>query len=233
MGQLTHDDALRQMAQARVLFIGDHHDDVLHHDRVLHLLAALRARGTFATVGLEAIGAQDRAELDGFLAGQISMVQLRHRVAARWPGSWLDNPQLDRQFYRALLRQARDWDCPAFPLEPAPRLPLPERDAVIAESIRTAAQRHPESLIVVIVGQAHLLGQGSLIERVDLPWAAVAARPSVSLRDQIDSIPPSRDQPWFVTPSGLLLHDPRLNEPMSRSARGPVVTPSRDPTAAS
>jgi hypothetical protein len=47
--------------------------------------------------------------------------------------------------------------------------------------VRAAAERYPDRVLVVIIGQAHLLGMGDLIERVGLPSLALGASPPPSL----------------------------------------------------
>ena len=177
-------ELLHQIQSARVLFLGDHHTDSALHRRQLALLDTLRAAEIPLVFGLESIGEQDRPVLRQFLMGAIDMERLIAGIESRWPGSWLSSNQLDSGFYRSVMRRAREWQSPTFALEPVPRLPLNLRDPLIAENIRMASERHPDRLIVCIVGHAHLLGRGRLLERVGQPAIATGARLSRSLAER-------------------------------------------------
>lgn len=171
----------KELAASRVLYLGDHHHDHDLHARMLALLSELHARGHRLRLGLECIGSEDAPALDAYLAGQTSLADLAEQARRRWPDSWLTTDRVDAAFYRELLRRARANGWPAFALEPTPRLSLYERDQVIAASIHAEATRHPDDLVVVIVGHTHLLGEGRLVSRVGLPNCAIVPRLSVSL----------------------------------------------------
>jgi len=181
VGSATGDEFLRLATHARVLWLGDHHRDLALHGRQLALLQQLHERGVRCCLGLEAIGVDDQPAVAAFLAGHGDVDELAQRLRARWPGSWLDAGDVDREHYRALLQFARDSHTPVFALEPTPRLPLPRRDAVIAASVQTAAERNPDRLVVTIVGQAHLLGDGRVPLRSELPSLLVGAVPPPGL----------------------------------------------------
>ncbi len=180
-GGVTSADFCRQLAAARVLYLGDHHSDHDLHARMLALLDELRDREFRLHLGLECLGTEDTPALQSYLAGDLDLEVVAERARDRWPGSWLTSRRLDQAFYRELLRRAKAHRWPVFALEPTPRLPLFERDQVIAGRVRTEADAHPKDLIVVIVGHTHLLGEGALIERVGLPHVAIGARLSVTL----------------------------------------------------
>src|SRR5690606_36647970 len=96
-----------------------------------------------------------------------------------------DHDRIDSAHYRALLAFARARSIPVWALEPVPRLPLERRDPWIAARLRSLAHRVPDHLVVVVVGHAHLLGRGALVERVRLPAAAIGARLSVTLQNRL------------------------------------------------
>ena len=208
VGHLSERDLMVRMRAARVLYLGDLHDDAELHRQILALLDDAHRAGIPTVLGLEAIGEQDQDVVDGFLARRLGMDELRNRIGRRWPGSWLDSSQVDADFYRTLLERARERATPLFALEPAPRWDLWRRDALIATNVRVAAQRHPTSLIVVLVGQAHLLGGDRLITQIGLPWVAVGARPSVALQEQLADYPTPADARYLITESGVLLRRP-------------------------
>jgi len=180
-GSATGDEFLRLVAHSRVLWLGDHHRDMALHGLQLALLQQLHERGVRCCLGLEAIGIDDQPAVAAFLAGRGDVDELAQKLRARWSQTWLVASDVDRDHYRALLQFARDSGTPVFALEPTPRLPLSRRDPVIAASVQTAAERNPDRLVVAIVGQAHLLGDGRLPLRSELPSLLVGAVPPPGL----------------------------------------------------
>lgn len=180
------DTLLSSLGSVRVLYLGDHHENPTLHAYQLRLLDRIARAGVPVALGLEAVGTQDRPAVEEFMRGGTTR-QLRSRIGLRWPGSWLEQDQIDGGFYLALLEAARQRQWPVFALEPTPRLPLAQRDETIAANIRDASRRHPDRLLVVVVGQAHLLGEGRLIDRVDLPHLAIGAGPSEQLLHSISA----------------------------------------------
>jgi hypothetical protein len=126
----------------------------------------------------------------------MGMPELRERVRRRWSGSWLEDHEVDGAFYRQVLSWAAVTRTPVFGLESVPRAALYDRDALIAERVRELVGRHAEDLIVVVVGHAHLLGEGRLIERVGRRHVAIGARMSLALQ---------RDAAQKARPAGSLL----------------------------
>jgi len=168
-------------ASTRVLWLGDHHRSTLLHRFQRELLEALVAAGRPLDLVLEAVGEQDEPWVAAHLAGRVDEATLRARVRDRWPGSWLDDPELDSAYYRSLLAFARRHRIAVHGLEPTPRLPLAERDRHIAARVRTIAAARPERLVVVLVGQSHLLGEGDVVANCGLPALMVGGEPSAEL----------------------------------------------------
>lgn len=195
-----------ELDDAAILWLGDHHEDRELHARMLELITELAASRRIA-IGLEAVGVEDEPKLGRFLAGSDDLDALSDSIRARWSESWLSHPQIDAAFYRSVLEVARDGKLPVFALEPAPRLPLTERDAWIADRIRRARRHLPDRLVVVVVGHAHLLGDGKLVARTGLPSVVVGARLSRSLRA---AYPDVRDAAgsYLRTDAGVLFFNP-------------------------
>ncbi|MBM4061483.1 MAG: ChaN family lipoprotein [Planctomycetes bacterium] len=171
-----------ELRQVRVLWLGDQHGSSRVHGLQSQLLEELRRRGIPMLLVLECLGTQDEPLVQDYLAGNIDLLQLRRAVRERWSGSWLDDPELDPFFYRTLLSFAARQGIPVRALEPVPRAPLAGRDAAIAERVADIAEAHGDRLVVVLVGQAHLLGQGDLVHRTNQPCLAVGAEPPAALR---------------------------------------------------
>lgn len=196
---LTREQLLGEIDRTRILYLGDHHADQQLHERLVELLQQVQTRGRTFVLALEAIGLEHEREVAAFLERRLEMTELRAQVV----DSWLDHEEVDSAFYRYLLLAARQWRVPVFALEQIPRLPLAQRDAVIAARVRRIALAHPEALVVVVVGHAHLLGQGGLVARVGLPHVALGARLSVALQRQLTARPAPRGA-FVRTTSGVV-----------------------------
>lgn len=214
IGTLDWDQFDERVANADVLFLGDHHFDQGLHDQIIRTITRLSDEGHDVAIGIEAIGMQDEAALAQYLSGAWSLDALRDAVRGRWPDSWLDHDAVDSAFYRKLLATARQTSSAVFALEPTPRLTLAERDAFIGKRIRAVRGLMPDRLLVVVIGHAHLYGQGRLAERTGLRSLAVCARLSRSLSQSAASLPieaPEASRPRFVeSDRGVLFFDPRI-----------------------
>lgn len=180
---LTRTELLRTMRGTRVLWLGDHHRSARLHGLQLELLQQLHDAGVPLVLALEAIGEQDEGDVAAFLRGDVEMAELRTRLRRRWSGSWLDDRELDPWHYQSLLAFARRARAPVHAIEPTPRLPMAHRDPHIATTVLTIAHEHQGKLVVVVVGQAHLVGDGDLVARTGLPNLAFGGEPPPSLRE--------------------------------------------------
>lgn len=201
---MTREAFRKRLDHTRVLFLGDHHRDTILHAEILALLAWISDQGKRPILGIEAVGIQDDAAMQEYLAGDIDLEHLRIRITTRWPESWLDNPDVDQRFFRDLLGVCRSHRIPMFALEPTPRLKLSDRDTLIAGNIRRALRLHPDRLIVVVVGHAHLLGQGHLFGRVGAPALAIAARFSPTLSQSAAAHNSVASSSFLQTERGIL-----------------------------
>lgn len=199
-GSMPTAELHRRLTAVRVLWLGDDHRDGSLHARQRRLLQELRAHGVRLALGLEALGTDDMPFVDDWRLGRSDLATLRRRMRQRWPGSWLEDSDVDGEHFRALLVDSRNAGEPVFALEPTPRLPLAARDPLIAAAVRQAAVTYPDRLLVVVVGQAHLLGDGNLIARTGLPAIAVGALPPLAIPQR----PPTRQPGHLVRASGDL-----------------------------
>ena len=188
VARVPRKELLDQIEASRILWLGDHHRHSRLHALQTELLQQLQRRGVRMAYGLEAIGTRDERMVHDFLANRIDLNGLRAGMRARWDGSWLDDRSLDPWFYRSLLESAKRHRIPVFALEPTPRLPLATRDTFIAQTVQKASERHPDRLLVVFVGQTHLLGKGDLVYRVPLKNTIIGGLPTQPLMAQA---PPS------------------------------------------
>jgi uncharacterized iron-regulated protein len=181
----TRATLLAQLPNRRVLWLGDHHASSMLHGLHLELLEAVAAvcadsRRPLVLV-LDALGEQDQPAVTEFLGGRLEMRDLQRQLRARWPGSWLDDSALDPWYYRSLLAFGKRHGTAVHALEPTPRLPLADRDPRMAARIAAIATAAPDALVVVVVGQAHLLGTGDMVRRTGLPGLALGGEPPAAL----------------------------------------------------
>ena len=201
---LSRDAFTTRLRDARILYLGDHHRDTEHHVRLLELIEWVCDQGYQPVLGIEAIGTEDNPHLQEYLNDDISLELLRTRVLVRWQDSWLDSASVDSKFFRSLLRLAHDRGLSAFPLEPTPRLALGARDSVIAKQVRRALVLHPDELLIVVVGHAHLLGNGHLVGRVGTPSIVIGAELSETLEQEFQNHPATADTEFLRTDRNVL-----------------------------
>ena len=122
--------------------------------------------------------------------------------------------------------RARGTARPVFALEPTPRLPLYERDQAMARTVLRHAREHPDALLVVIVGETHLLGYGQLVQRVALPHVIVCASLSVSLREDAARTRFDPRHRFVETDAGVLFFAQAARESSGRDPK--LSTPTAD-----
>ena len=205
-------EMLEALRSARLIWLGDHHESERLHTLQRDLLEQLVRTGARLTFVLEAVGSEDDAAVARYLRGDRSLAELRTEIAGRWPGSWLEEATLDAAFYRGLLEFAKEHTIPVFGAEPTPRVPLRHRDDTIARRVQQVAAAAAERTVVVVVGQAHLLGTGNLVARTGLSGAVRGGVPPARLRD---ATPSRTDRGFFRSNGGLWWF-----APMFADARG-------------
>lgn len=104
-------EALTVLASARIVAVGESHDDAAHHVLQAEVLAALAARVPLA-VGLEMVEAEDQPALDAFMSGATSEADF-----AVW---WKTNWGFDFSLYKPVFDAARAAGVPVRGLN-APR----------------------------------------------------------------------------------------------------------------
>lgn len=89
-----------EFAGADVVFVGEHHDDHLHHRKQLMVIRALHESGADVAVGLEMFLATENEVLDGWVAGTVAEGDIKKVFAEHWTVPWAK--------YRAIFVYARD-----------------------------------------------------------------------------------------------------------------------------
>ena len=205
------DDLLSLARSTGILLLGDLHQDVMLHSQHRSLIGRLVEHDVPVVLVLEALASQDDEHTTAYLRGELNMEELRERIAARWARSWLEPSRAwDYLAWRSLLRTAQKNEWPVYGLEEAPRRPLLERDALIADNLQDIRTRHPDRLVVAIVGQAHLAGEGSVGDRLVDEAVRVLVRPSTALADAatdetsekpFSNLPALGEQAFLLRPS--------------------------------
>lgn len=106
---VAYAEMLADLAEARVVYLGERHTLARHHDTQLRILEDLAARGRRLVLGLEQLEAAHQATLDRFNQGQIDFAQLA--AATGWPQRWRNYQQ-----YQPLLEAARTRNIPVVAL---------------------------------------------------------------------------------------------------------------------
>ena len=101
------------LADHRVVFIGETHDNYAHHVAQLELIKALHRAGADLAIGMEMFQQPFQSYLDGFIAGDIPEGDMLR--GTEWYKRWV----YDYRHYRPILRFARDNAIPVIALNVA------------------------------------------------------------------------------------------------------------------
>ena len=123
------------LSDARLILVGEHHNNRFHHDAQLEIIRILHQAGRQVVVGLEMFRRDSQEELDRYVAGQIA--------EADFLPIYLDNWNYDWSLYRPVFHYAREHRLPMVGLN-VPR-----------ELTRQVARRGFDSLSPDQKGQLH------------------------------------------------------------------------------
>ncbi|TLF45995.1 PDZ domain-containing protein [Halomonas urmiana] len=123
-GQWVTDDGQRrstaalmpELAERRVLLLGERHDRLDHHRWQLHTLAALHAHRPSMVIGLEMLPREAQPALDAWTAGELD--EAGFLAASDWQRAWGFDPAL----YLPILHFARMQRIPLVALNVTPAL---------------------------------------------------------------------------------------------------------------
>ena len=152
---------IERLAEKRVVFVGETHDQYAHHLNQLAIIRGLWKRGKDLAIGMEFFQQPFQADLDAFVRGEIDEKTLLRRT------EYFDRWGYDYRLYRPILRFARDQGIPLIALnlereitdrvkavgiaglKPAEQARLPQRLAQESEAyrqrIRAIFQHHPKA----------------------------------------------------------------------------------------
>jgi len=104
------DELIPQLAEQRVVYVGESHTDYAHHLQQLAILRALRQRNPRLAIGLEMIQQPFQPVLDDYLARRID--EREFLVRTEWYSRW----RYDFRLYRPILEFARAEGLPVIAL---------------------------------------------------------------------------------------------------------------------
>jgi uncharacterized iron-regulated protein len=100
--------AMDKLENARLVLVGEHHGNPWHHQAQLAVIQALHKAGRPVAVGLEMFRQESQADLDRWIAGELPEQDFKP--------IFLDNWNLDWQFYRPIFEYAREHKIPMIGL---------------------------------------------------------------------------------------------------------------------
>jgi uncharacterized iron-regulated protein len=106
---LTYEDMLDDLAESRVIYLGERHTLDRHHAIQERIVTDLTRRGVPLVLGLEQLEAFNQAALDRYCQGEIDFDELAEQTA--WGKRWSNYEQ-----YRPILEAARQAGAPILAL---------------------------------------------------------------------------------------------------------------------
>ncbi len=80
--------AVDRLSAARIVLVGEHHDNVRHHEAQLRIIQALQRSGQAVAIGLEMFRRDDQALLDKWIAGKIGEEEFLPYYLDNWNYGW-------------------------------------------------------------------------------------------------------------------------------------------------
>lgn len=100
-GKISFQQMMDDFQEARVIFIGESHDQVEHHHIQVRILRDLLAKGREVIIGMEMFERRQQSILDRWRQGLLTEEDFLKEV--QWENIW----GMDYQLYRALLEEAK------------------------------------------------------------------------------------------------------------------------------
>ncbi len=97
---VTEAQGIQRLKSARIVLVGEHHNNAAHHEAQLLVIKSLHEAGLKVAVGLEMFRKESQADLDGWVDGKISERQFKPL--------YLDNWNYDWALYRPIFDYARE-----------------------------------------------------------------------------------------------------------------------------
>ncbi|MCM2358692.1 MAG: ChaN family lipoprotein [Geobacteraceae bacterium] len=99
---------IEELKGARLIFVGENHDQPEHHQAQLEIIKALRRAGVPLAIGMEMFTSGSQGELDRWVVGRLSLDEMVRLYYREWRMPW--------PLYRDILLYARDQRIPLIAL---------------------------------------------------------------------------------------------------------------------
>jgi uncharacterized iron-regulated protein len=97
---LTDSMALQRLQSARIVLVGEHHNNADHHQAQLQVIQALHRAGRRVAIGMEMFRRDSQQALDQWISGRMEEQQFVEIFNDNWTYGW--------KLYRPILAYARD-----------------------------------------------------------------------------------------------------------------------------
>jgi uncharacterized iron-regulated protein len=102
------EEIVGKLGDAELVYVGESHDEQIHHDFQLHVIRSMFEAGEPVAVGLEMMQARDQAALDAFIAGEMDEEEFEGIFLRNWGEMW--------PLYRDIFRYCREHRIPMVAL---------------------------------------------------------------------------------------------------------------------
>jgi uncharacterized iron-regulated protein len=106
--------ALQRLQKARIVLVGEHHNNAAHHAAQLDIIRSLQEAGGKVAIGLEMFRKESQPDLDRWVDGQISDARFRQIFQDNWSYGW--------KMYKPIFVYAREHHIPMIGLNVAPEI---------------------------------------------------------------------------------------------------------------
>lgn len=130
------DDLLPQLLTRRVVYVGETHTEMAHHDKQLEVIEKLHASGVPLAIGMEMFQAPFQSHLDRYIAGESD------EQALLLDSEWYDRWGYDYALYRPILRFALEHGIPLVALN----IPRETVDAIRAKGMNGLSESEQATL---------------------------------------------------------------------------------------
>jgi uncharacterized iron-regulated protein len=103
--------AIQRLQKARIVLVGEHHNNAAHHAAQLDVIRSLQEAGRKVAIGLEMFRKESQQDLDRWVAGQTSASQFKTIFLDNWNYGWA--------LYRPIFAYAREHHIPMIGLNVA------------------------------------------------------------------------------------------------------------------
>lgn len=108
--------AVHSLSRARIILVGEQHTNLRHHQAQLTVIQALKQAGRRPAVAMEMFRTDGQADLDQWVAGEVSEAEFKSVFQNHWNESW--------ELYAPILRYAREKRIPLVGLNVPPSITL-------------------------------------------------------------------------------------------------------------